>query len=287
MESEAIDWEVIVVDDGSEDATVSIVDALVCRDPRIRLVRGGPHGKGAAVRRGMLAARGRWRFMADADLSMPPDNLRRFLRATETVPGPPDVLIGSREAEGAERIGEPWLRHAAGRVFNALVRASALPGIQDTQCGFKMFSAEAAVVLFSRSRLDGFAFDAEILWLARRAGFTIHEVGIEWHSRPDSRVGLLTGAAAFWDILRLRAYARQGRYSNLRRPTKPAEPGSPQEQEGTAASRRSPSSHGASPASERRDDGRGIGVPGEASERPMLLREHAGALDGSVEDDDA
>jgi dolichyl-phosphate beta-glucosyltransferase len=113
------------------------------------------------------------------------------------------------------RVGEPWHRHVVGRVFNVLVQMLAVPGIQDTQCGFKMFSAEAAEALFGCSRLDGLAFDVEVLFLARRAGLSVPEVGIEWHARRDSRVNVRLGVTAFADIVRVRWHAAIGRYPVL------------------------------------------------------------------------
>src|SRR4029434_9509418 len=142
-DGQQLSWEIIVVDDGSTDNTAALVRALAARDQRIRIVLGSRSGKGAAVKRGMLEAIGAWRFMADADLSMPPENIGRFFAALREAPST-DILIGSREAKGAQRVAEPWRRHAAGRLFNYLAQAVGVPGIHDTQCGFKMFSADAA-----------------------------------------------------------------------------------------------------------------------------------------------
>jgi dolichyl-phosphate beta-glucosyltransferase len=217
LDSEHHSWELIVVDDGSTDDTAAVVRAVAARDPRIRIAQGSRRGKGAAVRRGMLDAHGAWRFMADADLSMPPDNIGRFFAALRESPTT-DILIGSREAAGAQRIGEPWRRHAAGRLFNYLAQALGVPGIRDTQCGFKMISAEAARVLFPQIAIDGFAFDVELLFLARRWGFSIREVGIEWHCRIDSRVSVWRGITAFGDIIRVRWNAWRGKYDSGRSP---------------------------------------------------------------------
>jgi glycosyltransferase involved in cell wall biosynthesis len=199
-------WEIIVVDDGSQDDTRAIASGIADRDSRVRLIAAPHGGKGAAVRRGMLAARGRWCFFADADLSMELDQLPRFFAAEG------DVIIASREAPGARRIGEPWSRHAIGRLFNLIVRAIAVPGIQDTQCGYKLFSAQAVQQLFPSARLNGFAFDVELLYLARRAGLRIREVPIHWRHRPGSRVRLRTGLVAFLQILEIRWNDLLGRY---------------------------------------------------------------------------
>jgi dolichyl-phosphate beta-glucosyltransferase len=230
LDGEQYSWELIVVDDGSTDDTAAVVRAVAARDARIRIAQGSRKGKGAAVRRGMLDAHGAWRFMADADLSMPPDNIGRFFAALRESPTT-DILIGSREAAGAQRIGEPWRRHAAGRVFNYLAQALGVPGIRDTQCGFKMLSAEAALALFPQTAIDGFAFDVELLFLARRLGLSIREVGIEWHCRIDSRVSFWRGIAAFGDIIRVRWNAWRGKYERRGAPapaamgTSTADPG--------------------------------------------------------------
>jgi glycosyltransferase involved in cell wall biosynthesis len=229
LDGTPFDWELLVVDDGSRDGTVRIVERCAGADPRVRLLAlpGSRHGKGAAVRHGMLAARGAWRFMADADLSMPPDNIGRLFAALGPAATRTHVAIGSREALGARRIGESWRRRAIGRVFNLVVQALALPGIWDTQCGFKLFSAEAVEAIFPRLTLDSFAFDVELLFLARRAGAPVREVGIDWHCRLDSRVSVRRGAEAFMDVLRVRWNAWLGRYDGIESALRNAPRGAP------------------------------------------------------------
>ena len=178
-------WEIIVADDGSDDATAAHVSRVGQTDERVKLLPLPHRGKGWAVKNGMLAARGEYRFLCDADLSMPIDLLDRLLPGAAA---PLDIVIGSREAAGARRIGEPRRRWLMGRVFNAMTRVMATPGIADTQCGFKVFRAAVAEKLFALQALDGFAFDAEILFLARRSGFSVAEVGIDWHYRSESKV---------------------------------------------------------------------------------------------------
>ncbi len=237
-----IDAEVLVVDDGSTDATASIVDDASRSDPRVKLVRVPHAGKGAAVRRGMLDATGAWRFLADADLSMPISELPRFISASAKGYGetssafaegfgaassafaegfgeartsatlPADVLVGSREAAGATRIGEPWSRHAIGRVFNWFVKLLVLRGVDDTQCGFKLFSAHAAETLFPLQRLDGFGFDVEILFLARRAGLVVREIPVTWEYRRESKVNVASGGRGFLDLVRIRWNQLRGAY---------------------------------------------------------------------------
>jgi glycosyltransferase involved in cell wall biosynthesis len=203
-------WEVVVVDDGSGDDTPVLVAGFAARHPQVRLLERPHRGKGAAVRVGMLAAAGQYRFMCDADLSMPIQQVERFL--------PPqmvgaDVVVGSREAVGSRRVGEPWRRHLMGRFYNFLVRLLAVPGLQDTQCGFKCFRGEMAPDLFGRQTLDGFAFDVEVLFLARQAGLRIREVGIDWHYRQQSRVHPLRDSLAMTrDLLKIRWRSLTGRY---------------------------------------------------------------------------
>jgi glycosyltransferase involved in cell wall biosynthesis len=205
------DWEVRVVDDGSADATCGIVETHAARDRRIVLQREPHRGKGGAVKAGLLAARAAFRFICDADLSMPVSELPRFL---PPVLGRFDVAIGSREGAGARRIGEPMVRHLAGRVFNFAVQRLSISGIEDTQCGFKMFTGAAVDAIFPLVDVDGWAFDIEVLTIARAQGLRIVEVPIEWHYRRASQVSLLRdGAGMFRELMRIRARARNGEYS--------------------------------------------------------------------------
>lgn len=209
-------WEAIVVDDGSDDGTRAIVREAHRTDARIRLIEAPHRGKGAAIRQGLLAAHGEWVLMADADLSMPWDNLSRFVDAAGDRDGP-HVIIGSREAPGAERIGESRARRVSGRIFNSLVRLVAVPGIHDSQCGYKMLSADAVAALAPYLTIDGFAFDVELLYLARLAGFGIREVGITCRCRQDSRVRVRAGIASVLDVVRIRVRARPLSRQILRR----------------------------------------------------------------------
>jgi dolichyl-phosphate beta-glucosyltransferase len=214
LRSRSAPWEIIVVDDGSVDSTVSRVERWMETKAQIHLLRQPHRGKGAAIRRGMLAARGDWRMMADADLSVAPEEWIVFFDAIAE-PNAAEVIVGSREAPGSRRVGEPLIRHLIGRAFNAVVQLLAVPGIRDTQCGFKMCSAEAARVLMPHLTVEGFAFDVELLLLARRAGFRVREVGVVWVCRRDSRVRLVRGAAAFADVGRIRLRDMAGRYGHV------------------------------------------------------------------------
>lgn len=202
--------EVVVVDNNSSDGTRAIVETFAVQAPYVRVLFEGAQGKGAAVRTGMLAARGAYRFICDADLSMPIDEVGRFL--------PPalsdfDVAIGSREAPGAIRYDEPWHRHVMGRVFNTIVRLFAVHGFQDTQAGFKMFRAEAAEALFPLQTLDGWSFDVEVLFIAQQRGYRIVEIPIPWYYKSNTRIHPLRDSIdMFTDVLRIRWNALRGRY---------------------------------------------------------------------------
>lgn len=209
VDRHAFAWEAIIVDDGSADDTVRIARDAARVDPRVRVIEAPHRGKGAAVREGLLAAGGEWVLMADADLSMPWNNLSRFLDITAERDAP-HIIIGSREAPGAERTGEARSRRVSSRIFNTLVRVFAVPGIRDSQCGYKMLSAEAVEALAPHLTIDGFAFDVELLYLARLAGFRIREVGIACHCRQDSRVRVRAGLASVLDVMRVRMKTRHG-----------------------------------------------------------------------------
>lgn len=220
-------WEAIIVDDGSADRTAEIVRDAARAEARIRLIEAPHRGKGAAVRAGFLASRGEWVLMADADLSMPWSDLSRFLDVASE-PRPPAIVIGSREAPGARRSGEAWSRRVSGRIFNGLVRVFAVPGIRDSQCGYKMLSADAVAALVPHLTLDGFAFDVELLYLARLAGLRIREVGITCHCRRDSRVRVRAGLASVVDVMRIRFISYSGP------PARPAPVSSPDRHRGSS-----------------------------------------------------
>jgi len=202
------DWNIRVVDDGSSDDTCTIVEKAAQANPRVTLQREPHRGKGGAVKAGLQAVRSEYRFLCDADLSMPPSELPRFL--------PPvlsgfDLAIASREGQGARRVGEPWRRHVVGRLFNLAIRILAVPGIADTQCGFKMFTADAADRVFSHVTVNGWAFDVEALVIARALGLKIAIVPIEWHHHQDSKVSVTRDAwRMLRDVWRVRARARDG-----------------------------------------------------------------------------
>jgi glycosyltransferase involved in cell wall biosynthesis len=177
--------EVLIVNNNSSDRTGEIIQEYAGRFPSMSGCFEAQPGKGAAVRQGMRQAQGDFQFMCDADLSMPIKEINRFL--------PPlledfDLAIASREAPGSVRYHEPQFRHLGGRLMNWLIQLTILPGLNDTQCGFKCFTREAARDLFHQQRLTGWSFDIELLYIARQRGYTVREIAIPWYYHEESKV---------------------------------------------------------------------------------------------------
>ena len=195
-------WEIVVADDGSTDATGRLVGELADSHPNLHLLSLGHRGKGWAVKNAMLASRGEYRLLCDADLSVPIEQVERLL--PPQVEGV-DITLGSRGAPGARRIGEPLRRHLMGRVYNALVRLIVMPGLEDTQCGFKCFRGSVVPGLFQGQTMDGFAFDVQVLLLARKSGLTLREVAVDWYYREQSKVRTFQDSISMaLDLLRIR-----------------------------------------------------------------------------------
>jgi dolichyl-phosphate beta-glucosyltransferase len=198
LSAQPLSYEILVVDDGSRDKTCEVVEAAAATLPNVILVRQRPNrGKGAAVRRGMLAAHGRIRVMWDADSSMPPEELPRLL--APIVAERAEIAIGSRYAEGAKTVKQPRYRVLWSRLCNKVIQRWLVPRVLDTQCGFKAFTSDAARSLFASATIDGWAFDLEILALAHRRGFALEEVGVAWKDDERSRVNPFTD---FWKVIR-------------------------------------------------------------------------------------
>jgi len=197
-------FEVLVVDDGSTDGTAERVDERA--EPELRVIRSPRNeGKGAAVRRGVIASRGGLVLLTDADLSTPIEALERL----EALLSEGAALVCGSRGLAASNIVEhqPFYRERMGKTFNRLVRLLGLTSFRDTQCGFKLFRGEAARDIFSRSRLNGFAFDVEVLYLARRLGYRALEVPVDWRHVPESRVHPLKDSARMLrDVIRLRFF---------------------------------------------------------------------------------
>jgi len=209
LKEQSFTSEVIVVENGSSDKTLEVAQKFTESHKSVRVIQ-SERGKGAAVKRGMLEAQGEYRFMCDADLSMPVEEIAKFL--------PPtlkdfDIAIASREAKGAVRYNEPSYRHLGGRGINFLIQLFILPGLNDTQCGFKCLRADVAEKIFNLQTLQGWSFDIEILYIARRYGYHIQEIPIHWYHDADTKVRALPDAIRmFQDIFRIHANARRGAY---------------------------------------------------------------------------
>ncbi len=204
--SQRYDFELIVVDDGSSDGTPARLAEWEKRAaPALRVIAYQPnHGKGHAVRTGMLAARGDIRMFIDAGLCVP---FSETARGLEAIQNGCDVAIGSRRLAASRVVrAQPAYRRWGSRLFGAAARRlMGLGGIQDTQCGFKFFTSRAAMEVFGRARVDGFMFDAETLVQARRLGLKICEFPVEWRADPDSRYRPVTGSLRnLLDLLRIR-----------------------------------------------------------------------------------
>lgn len=213
-------WELILSDDGSNDGTSEELESFAAKDARIQVLNNSHVGKAGVVAAGMAVATGEWRLFTDFDQSTPLAELDNLFKFTEEGF---EVVIGSREIFGAKRDDEPFYRHVMGKVFNTFVQLLAVPGIYDTQCGFKLFSAKAADALFSKlyvygsqkERLDAYtgAFDVELLFLANKLGFKVKEVPIVWsHAESDRVSPVKDSLRMFRDILRIRLADLLGKY---------------------------------------------------------------------------
>jgi glycosyltransferase involved in cell wall biosynthesis len=201
--------EILVVDDGSHDATAALIEK---RGGLVRLVSNpGNRGKGYAVRNGMLAASGDWILSTDADLSAPIEELEKLIEAVRREKAA--VAIGSRALDRKlVKVHQPMMREFSGRAFNVVMRlVTGLP-FRDTQCGFKLFHQDAAREIFSRQIEEGFSFDVEDLVIARLLGFRSIEVPVEWSNVEGTKVSLAQGMKSFADLVRIRARAMRGRY---------------------------------------------------------------------------
>ncbi len=185
--------EILVVDDGSQDNTRALAQAMQKDIPSLRVVGYADNrGKGYAVRAGMLAAKGAFRLFMDADHST---HISEWEKARALLQQGADVAIASRKLPDSEiPVRQPWLRERLGEAFNLLVRAASGLPFRDTQCGFKAFTARAAQEIFARTRINGFGFDVEVLWLAKQMGLRIAEFAVTWRNDADSRVRIARDA---------------------------------------------------------------------------------------------
>lgn len=237
-----LDSEIIVVDNLSDDRTLDVAVECARRDRSIVVLHNShKHGKGWAVRTGMMHARGRMRFFMDADLSTPVGEMSSLIEELEKGA---DVAIGSRRLEGSAILkAQPWIRVAAGQVYNLLVRLLFYPSCRDSQCGFKAFTARAAEALFPLQKVTGFGFDIELLHLARKRGLAVAQVPVRWRDERESRVSLLRDVPSMLrDLARVRIASWLGRYQRRTAPPRPMDltpiegPASPDRSDSTEAS---------------------------------------------------
>ena len=206
------DTDVLIVNDGSEDDTRGVIEAFAREHPVVRAIHNtSNHGKGHAVRQGVMAVTREWILLTDADLSTPLDEIDNLFTAASGSAAP--IAIGSRAIDRRlVRVHQPAVREWSGRFFNLVMRTITGLPFRDTQCGFKLYRRDAAHIVFPRQRLDGFASDVENLMTARVHGLRVVEVPVRWDNVEGTRVDLQSGGRAFVDLFLVRANAMRGLY---------------------------------------------------------------------------
>lgn len=213
LKAQAYTSEIILVDDGSTDGTVAIVTELIDRIETLRIVKNGENrGKGYSVKNGFMNARGKFLLFSDADLATPIKETEMMLKIMESGY---DLALGSRGLKESDiKIHQPWYREIMGTVFNLLVRALAVKGFKDTQCGFKCFTREAAIQICKKQRIERFSFDVEMLYIAKKLGYKIKECPVQWFDSPHSKVNAVKDSYQMMiDLLKIRINDLRGFYS--------------------------------------------------------------------------
>jgi len=206
LKDKKYDFEVIAVDDGSVDNTVSIIsESRLAKENKLKILRNGDNkGKGYSVKRGIINSGGDYVLFSDADLSTPIEELDKFLNS---MPEGCDMVIGSRSIKDSDiKVRQPWYRESMGKIFNFFVKLLLIREFNDTQCGFKLIKGDAARELAGLMKINGFAFDVEMLYLAHKKGYKIKEKGVSWNNSAETKVRLLhSSTSMFLDLLRIKA----------------------------------------------------------------------------------
>lgn len=222
LEKQSYTWEILIVDDGSDDETAKLADEFAKTNKNVRVIKNPHQGKAETVKKGVQEATGELILFTDFDQATPIDEVDRLLPFFPQY----DIVIGSRQLPGAKREKEPLHRHLMGLVFNIIVQMIAVRGIWDTQAGFKCFKADIAKDLFGKLKVYGkgvkvqgalvTAFDVELLFIAKKKGYKIKEVPIVWHHVATSRVNPLKDSARmFRDVVKIRLNDIKGVYKNI------------------------------------------------------------------------
>jgi dolichyl-phosphate beta-glucosyltransferase len=212
LSSQDYSWEIVIVDDGSQDNTINELNAHL-EDSRIKLIGLQHNGKGSAIKQGMLSASGKIRMMCDADMAMPVKYIADFI--SEIHNNQTDVVIGSRQISGSKRFNESNFRHLIGRIYNFWIKLFLISDYLDTQCGFKAFTDHSAKQIFSLQQLEGFGFDVEILVIARLKELKTKELPIEWYHDEESKVNpILDSLRMFLDTIKIKVGVYIGKYNH-------------------------------------------------------------------------
>jgi glycosyltransferase involved in cell wall biosynthesis len=217
FDSKSYSYEVLIIENGSTDNTYDIGKTLTEKMEGFNIISIDEAGKGIAVKHGISLTTGKYRLIADSDFSMPVEEIEKFIPPVTDC----EINIGSREVQGAVRYNEPPIRHFIGRVFNLMVRIILFPDLKDTQCGFKCFRGDIADEIFPYQSLKGWAFDVEVLQIARLHGWKIKEIPINWYYFPGSKVNVFRDSLKmFLDLIRIKIMTQRKIYETKKEVTR-------------------------------------------------------------------